>query len=83
MEIPLFPKEHDIYILTLNETWLNIPNYIITRNDRPRSKREGVAILVRENVNFGTADTYSSTDSDNEAITIILKDSQISTTITF
>ena len=41
MEISLLLKENDIDILTLNETWLksnfnlNIPNYVIMRNNRP------------------------------------------------
>ena len=35
-----------------------------------------VAILVSNNINFGIADTCSSIDTDNETITIILKDSQ-------
>ena len=46
MEISIFLKENDIDILTLNETWLkstfklDIPNYSITHNDRPREKTE-------------------------------------------
>ena len=32
-------------------------------------------------INFGTADTCSSFDTDNDAIKVILKDSQISTSI--
>ena len=85
MEIPLFLKEHDIDILTLNKTLtksnfkLDIPNYTITPNDRPRKQGESVAILVRNNINLGMIET--SIDSDNETITIILKDSQISTII--
>ena len=46
MEISIFLKENDIDILTLNETWLkstfklDISNYSITHNDRPREKTE-------------------------------------------
>ena len=36
---------------------------------------------MSNNINFGIADTCSSFDTDNDAITIILKDSQISTSI--
>ena len=52
MEISLFLKEIDIDILTLNETRLksnfklDIPNYVITCNDRPRKQGGGVAIFV-------------------------------------
>ena len=41
LEISVFLKKNDIDILTLNETWLknnfklDIPNYTITRSDRP------------------------------------------------
>ena len=44
-----FFKEHNIDILTLNETWLkskfklNILNYTITRSDRSRMQRRDVA----------------------------------------
>ena len=60
---------------------LDVPNYTITRNDRPRRQCEPVAILMRNNINFGIADTCSSFNVDNDAITTILKDSQISTSI--
>ena len=60
---------------------LDIPNHNIACNDRTRQQGEGVAILMRNNINFGIADTCSSFDTDNDAITIILKDSQISTSI--
>lgn len=85
MEIPLFLKEHDIHILTLNKTLtksnfkLDIPNYTIKPNDRPRRQGESVAILVHNSINSGMIET--SVDYDNETITIILKDSQISTII--
>ena len=42
MQVSLFFKEYDIDFLILNENWLiskfnlDIPNYIITYNDRPR-----------------------------------------------
>ena len=42
IEISLVVKEHNIEILTLNETWLEISNYAITPSDR---QGEGVAIL--------------------------------------
>ena len=87
MEISLFLKEKNIDILSLNETWLkskfelDILNYIITRNDRPRRQRGGVTILVRNNINFDIDVTCSSIDTDNEAIAIFLKDWQYSTSI--
>ena len=74
VEISLFLKESDIDILTLNETWLkskfklDIPNYIITRNDRPRMQGGGVAILVRSNIKF---DSISSTRAPH--LTLIMK----------
>ena len=84
MVISLFLKDNAIDILTLNETWLkskfklDIPNYIITRNDKPRRKGRGVAILVRNDIIFDIIDTCSSI---NEAATIFLKDLQHSTRI--
>ena len=48
----------------------------ITRNDRPRRRRDGVGILVPNNINFDIVDTCSSIDTNNEATTIILKNSQ-------
>ena len=87
MEISLFLKENDIDILTLNKIWLesnfkpDILIFIITRNDTPRRQRGGVAILVRNIINFGVVDTCSSIDTDNEAISIILKDSRYPTSI--
>ena len=87
MEISLFPKEDDIDILTLNETWLkskfklDIPNYTITHNDNSRKQGEEIAFIERNNINFGIADTCSSIDTGNEPIKIILKGSQYSTNI--
>ena len=49
-------------------------------NNRPRRQR-GVAILVHSNINICISDTLSSIDTDNEAIIIILKDSQKSASI--
>ena len=93
MEISLFLKKNNIEILTLNEPWLksnfklDIPNYVIMRNDKPRRQGGEVAILVRHNINFGIIDTCSNLDTDNEALTIthneaptiMLKDSQFPT----
>ena len=82
VEISLFLNENDIDILTLNETWLksnfklDVPNYNITRNDRPKRRGGGVAILVRDDIKFDIIDTCSAINTDNEAITILLKDSQ-------
>ena len=78
VEIYLFLKENDIDILTLNETWLknnftlDIPNYTITRKDRPSRQGGGVAILVRNDIKFDIIDTCSNINTDNEAITIRL-----------
>ena len=80
-------KEHDTDILILNELWItskfkfDIPNYINTRNDRPRRQAGGVAILVHNNIKFYIIDTCSFVDTGDEAITILLKNSQISTSI--
>ena len=68
----------NIDILFLNETWLiklklDIPNYIIMRNDRPRRLGGNVAIFVHNNIKFGIIDTCSSNDTGNEAITIFSK----------
>ena len=60
---------------------LDIPNYIITCNGRPRWKGGGAAILVSNNVKFGIVDTGSFFNADIEVITIILKNSQLSTNI--
>ena len=83
MEISLFPKENDIDILTLNEAWLksnfnlDILNYTIIRKDRAsRLWRWGGAILVFNVIKFVIIDTCSTINTDNEAITILLKGSQ-------
>ena len=78
VEISLFLKENDIDILTLNETWLknsfklDIPNYTTARRDRPRRQGGGVAILVRNDI----IDTCSNINTDNEAITICLNNTE-------
>ena len=82
VEISLILKENDIDILTLNETWLkknfklDIPNYTITRNDRPSRQGGGVAILVRNDIKFDIIDTCSNFNTDNGAITIRLKNTK-------
>ena len=87
VEISLFLKENDIDILILNETWLkhnfklDIPNYTITRKDRPSRQRGGVAILVRNDIKFDIVDTCSNINTDNNAITIHLKNTEDETTI--
>ena len=87
VEISLFLKENDIDILSLNETWLksnfklDIPNYTIARRDRLRRQGGGVAILVRTDIKFDIIDLRSTLNSDNEAITVLLKNSQDSISI--
>ena len=87
VEISLFLKENDIDILSLNETWLksnfklDIPNYTIARRDRLRRQGGGVAILVRNDIKFDIIDLCSSINTDDEAITILLKNSQDSISI--
>ena len=86
VEISLFLKENDIYITTLNETWLisrrlDIPYYTITRKDRPRKRGGGVAILERNDVKFDIIDTPSTINNDNQTITILLKNSPDSVSI--
>ena len=82
VEISLILKENDIDILTLNEPWLknnfklDIPNYTIARKDRPSRQRGGVAILVRNDIKFDIIDTCSNFNTDNEAITIRLKNTK-------
>ena len=82
VEISLFLKENDIDILSLNETWLksnfklDIPNYTIARRDRLRRQGGGVAILVRNDIKFDIIDPCSTLNTDNEAITILLRNSQ-------
>ena len=60
---------------------LDIPNYVVKRNDRPIRQGGGVAILLRHNINFGIIDTCSNLDTENEALTITLEDSQFPTSI--
>ena len=87
VEIFLFLKENDIDILTLNKTWLkynfklDIPNYTITRKDRPSRQGGRVVILVRNDINFDIVDTCSNINTDNEVITIRLKNTEDETTI--
>ena len=59
---------------------LTISNYTITRNDRPR-RQGGVTIVMCNSIKLGVVDTGFSLDDDNEAFTIILKNSQLSTNI--
>ena len=86
-ETYFFLKENDTDILTINETWLkskfkrDIPSCIITCNDRPRRQGGDVAILVRHDIKFDIINTCSSKNTADEAITILLKDSQHSTSI--
>ena len=87
VEMSLFLKENDIDILSFNETWLksnfklDIPNYTIARRDRLKRQGGGVAILVRNDIKFDIIDLCSSINTDNEAITILLKNSQDSISI--
>ena len=87
VEISLFLKENDIDILTLNETWLknnfklDIPNHTLTRKDRRSRQGGGVAILVRNDIKFEIIDTCSNINTDNEAITIRLKNTEDQITI--
>ena len=53
-----------------------------TRNDKQIRQAGGVvAILVRNNIGFSIVDTWSSINADNETITIIFKNSQLSTNV--
>ena len=67
---------------SLNETWfksnfeLGILNYTIARKDRLRRQGGGVAILVRNDIKFDIIDPCSTLNTDNEVITILLKNSQ-------
>ena len=87
VEMSLFLKENDIDILSFNETWLksnfklDIPNYTIARRDRLKRQGGGVAILVRNDIKFDIIDLCSSINTDNEVITILLKNSQDSISI--
>ena len=87
VEISLFLKENDIDILSFNETWLksnfklDIPNYTIARRDRLRRQGGGVAILVHNDIKFSIIDLCSTLNTDNEAITILLRNSQDSISI--
>ena len=71
-------------ILSLNEIWLksnfklDIPNYTIARWDRLRRQGGGVAILVRNDIKFDIIEPCSTLNTYNEAITILLKNSQVS-----
>ena len=86
-KMPLFLKENDIGILTLNETWLkinfkvDIPIYSITHRNRPRKQVRGAAIPRRNDINFDIIDTCSKMNTDSEAITTLLKNCQDSTSI--
>ena len=87
VEVSLFLKENDIDILTLNETWLknnfklDILNYTIARRDRPSRQGGGVAILVRNDIKSDIIDTCSDINTDNEATTIRLKNTEDQITI--
>ena len=87
VQISLFLKVNGIDIHALNETWLksnfklDIPNYTFTIRARPRRQGGGFAVLVRNNIKFDIIDTGSKINTDNEAITIFLKNSQDSSSI--
>ena len=84
VEISLFLKENDIDILSFNETCnfkLDILNYTIARRDRPRRQEGGVAILVRNDIKFDIIDPCSTLNTDNEAITVLIRNSQDSISI--
>ena len=74
VEISLFLKENDIDILTLNETWL--------KNNFKLDIPGAVAILVRNDMKFDITGTCSNINTDNEAITIRLKNTENQITIT-
>ena len=83
----LFLKENDIDILSLNETWLksnfklDIPNYTIEHRGRLRRQGGGVAILVCNGIKFDVIDPCSTLNTDNEAITMLLRNYQDSISI--
>ena len=87
VEISLFLKENDIDILSLNETWLksnfkfDIPNYTIARKDRLRRQGGGLAILVCNDIKLDIIDSCSTLNTNIEAITISLRHSQDSISI--
>ena len=68
--------------LSLNATWLksnfklDIPNYTIALRDRLRRLGWGAAILVRNDIKFDIIDPCFTLNTDNEAITILLKNSK-------
>ena len=59
---------------------LDIPNYTIARKDRMRRQGGGVAVLVYD-IRFDIIDPCSTLNTDSEAITILLKNSQDSINI--
>ena len=74
-ELVLHLEEHKPHIVTINETKLNqntninIPNYHILRQDR-NSHGGGVAILIKENIQFNTIDI---SQFNQEALMITFK----------
>ena len=53
----------------------------IARRDRPRRQAGGVAILACNDIKFDIIDPCSTLNTDNEAITILLRNSQDSISI--
>ena len=53
----------------------------MTGNDRSRRQGGGVAILVRNDIKFDIIDTCSTINTDNEAMSILQKDLQHSTSM--
>ena len=79
-ELELYIKENEIYIIALNETFLNkkltfkIPGYDTIRNDRSTGQKGGVAFLVKHGlvINKEYRNNDFSIITENEALAINL-----------
>lgn len=78
-----FLYEHNIHVAIISETWLtpikhfNIRGYKIERHDIG-NKHNGVAILIRNNINYRKIITYSDNSLQNICVRITVNNTEIS-----
>jgi hypothetical protein len=78
--VRMFINKNPFDVFTLSETWLkttvtdaeiNIPNYLITRQDRKDKAGGGIAIYVKESLPYRTRD-----DLCSKTITVAVRDTK-------
>ena len=79
-ELQAFLEDHSPDVVTLNEAFTkkgykyNMPHYPAVTRNREHRKRGGVAILLRQNLNFTEIDDIQLTKTtDNEQLTVAIR----------